>query len=120
MSPRLLCASGGSHPNCVILILLSMTVSNTTAAATGAVGQSAAERRVGMQAFSLARPTELVAVVLLLALALWMRLVNLGSYSGLFDEGIRVEQLFLMGQGYRPFRDIFAAQGPLLLDMLYP
>jgi hypothetical protein len=49
-----------------------------------------------------------------------MRLVNIGTYSGLFDEGIRVEQLFLMAQGYRPFRDIFAAQGPLLLDLLYP
>ena len=49
-----------------------------------------------------------------------MRLVNPGVYSGLFDEGIRVEQLFLMSAGYRPFRDIFAAQGPLLLDLLHP
>src|SRR4051812_11068267 len=49
-----------------------------------------------------------------------MRLVNPRVYSGLFDEGIRVEQLFLMSAGYRPFRDIFAAQGPLLLDLLHP
>src|SRR4051794_28684846 len=56
----------------------------------------------------------------LLAVAVAMRLVNLGVYSGLFDEGIRAEQLFLMSAGYRPFRDIFAAQGPLLLDMLHP
>jgi hypothetical protein len=63
---------------------------------------------------------ELAAIAVLLAFAAWMRLVNLGIYSGLFDEGIRVEQLFLMSQGYRPFRDIFAAQGPLLLDLLYP
>ena len=60
----------------------------------------------------------LLAPVLLAALA--MRLVNLGVYSGLFDEGIRTEQLFLMSAGYRPFRDIFAAQGPLLLDALHP
>jgi predicted membrane-bound mannosyltransferase len=59
-----------------------------------------------------------LAPVLLLALAL--RLINLGAYSGLFDEGIRTEQLFLMAHGYRPFKDIFAAQGPLLLDALYP
>jgi hypothetical protein len=56
----------------------------------------------------------------ILVAALAMRLVNLGVYSGLFDEGIRTEQLFLMSAGYRPFRDIFAAQGPLLLDLLHP
>ena len=56
----------------------------------------------------------------ILGLALAMRLINLSTYSGLFDEGIRVEQLFLMSAGYRPFRDIFAAQGPLLLDLLHP
>jgi hypothetical protein len=56
--------------------------------------------------------------ILLLALA--ERLINLGAYSGLFDEGIRTEQLFLMTLGYRPFRDIFAAQGPLLLDAFFP
>jgi hypothetical protein len=56
----------------------------------------------------------------LLLLALGLRLVNLAAYSGLFDEGIRTEQLFLMANGYRPFKDIFAAQGPLLLDALYP
>jgi len=56
----------------------------------------------------------------ILGLGLAMRSVNLGAYSGLFDEGIRTEQLFLMSAGYRPFRDIFAAQGPLLLDLLHP
>ena len=56
----------------------------------------------------------------LLGLAVAMRLVNLDAYSGLFDEGIRTEQLFLMSNGYRPFRDIYAAQGPLLLDLLHP
>jgi hypothetical protein len=63
---------------------------------------------------------DLALLVPLLLAALAMRLVNLGAYSGLFDEGIRAEQLFLMRQGFRPFRDIFAAQGPLLLDSLYP
>lgn len=56
----------------------------------------------------------------ILLLALGPRLVNLGAYSGLFDEGIRAEQLLLMAHGYRPFREIFAAQGPLLLDAFYP
>ena len=60
------------------------------------------------------------AAALLLAVAVAMRVVNPGVYSGLFDEGIRVEQLYLMSVGYRPFRDIFAAQGPLLLDLLHP
>lgn len=63
---------------------------------------------------------EAAGAALLLALAVAMRMVNPGVYSGLFDEGIRVEQLFLMSAGYRPFRDIFAAQGPLLLDLLHP
>jgi hypothetical protein len=63
---------------------------------------------------------EAVLLVALVAAAIGMRLVNLDQYSGLFDEGIRGEQLFLMTLGYRPFRDIFAAQGPLLLDSLYP
>lgn len=56
----------------------------------------------------------------LLIVAVAMRLVNPRVYSGLFDEGIRAEQLFLMSAGFRPFRDIFAAQGPLLLDLLHP
>lgn len=64
--------------------------------------------------------TDLVLLALVLLLALAPRLVNLHTYSGLFDEGIRTEQLFLMQQGYRPFSQIFAAQGPLLLDTLYP
>jgi hypothetical protein len=61
-----------------------------------------------------------VAAALLVVVAVAMRVVNPGVYSGLFDEGIRTEQLFLMSAGYRPFRDIFAAQGPLLLDLLHP
>src|SRR4030095_5007709 len=63
---------------------------------------------------------EVAAALCLAGLAVAMRLVNPGVYSGLVDEGIRVEQLFLMSAGYRPFRDIFAAQGPLLLDLLHP
>ncbi|MFN8522851.1 MAG: glycosyltransferase family 39 protein [Chloroflexota bacterium] len=66
------------------------------------------------------RASDILCLGVILAVATAMRLVNLGVYSGLFDEGIRGEQLFLMSAGYRPFRDIFAAQGPLLLDALYP
>ncbi|MCC6176816.1 MAG: glycosyltransferase family 39 protein [Chloroflexi bacterium] len=63
---------------------------------------------------------EAALLAALLGVAVAMRMLNLGAYSGLFDEGIRAEQLFLMSAGYRPFRDIFAAQGPLLLDLLHP
>ncbi len=63
---------------------------------------------------------EAAGAALLLVVAVAMRMINPSVYSGLFDEGIRVEQLFLMSAGYRPFRDIFAAQGPLLLDLLHP
>lgn len=66
------------------------------------------------------RVLEATAILGLLALALWLRLPNLDAYTGSFDEGIRAQQLLLMAAGYRPFRDIFASQGPLLLDLLYP
>jgi 4-amino-4-deoxy-L-arabinose transferase-like glycosyltransferase len=66
------------------------------------------------------RFVEPLALGLLVILALQLRLSNLGAYTGSFDEGIRSQQLFLMSAGYRPFRDIFSSQGPLLLDLLYP
>jgi Dolichyl-phosphate-mannose-protein mannosyltransferase len=68
----------------------------------------------------LARPAEALALGLVLAFALRLRLWNLDAYTGSFDEGIRGQQLLLMAAGYRPFRDIFSSQGPLLLDLLYP
>jgi hypothetical protein len=55
-----------------------------------------------------------------LSIALWLRLTYLDAYTGSFDEGIRSQQLLLMAAGYRPFQEIFASQGPLLLDLLYP
>src|SRR5687768_1468993 len=66
------------------------------------------------------RVLEGVALAGVLGLALWLRAPNLDAYTGSFDEGIRSQQLFLMAAGYRPFRDIFASQGPLLLDLLFP
>jgi hypothetical protein len=68
----------------------------------------------------LARPAEVVGWLLAAIAATALRLQNLGVYTGSFDEGIRSEQLLLMAAGYRPFRDIFASQGPLLLDLLFP
>src|SRR3954466_13706059 len=56
----------------------------------------------------------------LLALAIPSRVLNLDAFAGKFDEGIRGTQLMLMAAGYRPFRDIFASQGPLSLDIFYP
>jgi hypothetical protein len=80
------------------------------------------EKQPGLAAGLPIRPLwlDLLILIPILLLALAMRMVNPGVYSGLFDEGIRTEQLFLMSAGYRPFRDIFAAQGPLLLDLLHP
>jgi hypothetical protein len=66
------------------------------------------------------RLLEVVALVGAVAVALWLRVSNLDAYTGSFDEGIRTQQLLLMAAGYRPFQDIFASQGPLLLDLLYP
>ncbi|MDP8925028.1 MAG: glycosyltransferase family 39 protein, partial [Chloroflexota bacterium] len=68
----------------------------------------------------LAVPLELATLTLLLAFAARLRWLRLDTYTGSFDEGIRSQQLLLMSAGYRPFRDIFSSQGPLLLDLLYP
>lgn len=57
---------------------------------------------------------------LALGLGIWLRVQNIGIYTGSFDEGIRSQQMLLMAAGYRPFREIFASQGPLLLDLLFP
>jgi MFS family permease len=56
----------------------------------------------------------------IVAVALPMRLANIGSYSGKGDEGIRAEQLLLMAAGFRPVKEVFASQGPLSLDIFYP
>src|ERR687885_1240864 len=65
-----------------------------------------------------------LALVGLLGVALALRVVDpegpRSSFPDLFDEGIRAEQLLLMANGFRPFRDIYSAQGLLLLDLLYP
>jgi hypothetical protein len=83
------------------------------------MADSAIRTRTAAASLSLVRPAGLV-VGLALAVAVATRLENLGVYTGSFDEGVRAEQLALMAAGYRPFRDIFASQGVLLLDLLYP
>ncbi len=70
-------------------------------------------RRVGILA-------EAVAACAMLAAAVATRLANLDQFIGKFDEGIRGEQLLLMAAGFRPFKDIFASQGPLSLDIFFP
>jgi hypothetical protein len=70
-------------------------------------------RRVGVLA-------EAAAAGVILVAALPTRLANLDDFVGKFDEGIRSEQLLLMAAGFRPFRDIFASQGPLSLDAFFP
>src|SRR5687768_7013109 len=61
-----------------------------------------------------------LGLIALLAVAIPSRLLNLELFAGKFDEGIRGTQLMLMAAGYRPFREIFASQGPLSLDVFYP
>ena len=61
-----------------------------------------------------------LGLLALLALAVPSRLLNLEQFAGKFDEGIRGTQLMLMAAGYRPFREIFASQGPLSLDVFFP
>jgi hypothetical protein len=57
----------------------------------------------------------------LLGIAAWLRLWNINRPDlESFDEGHHLEQLYLMAAGFRPFSDIMAGQGPLLLDYLYP
>ncbi|MCC7105970.1 MAG: glycosyltransferase family 39 protein, partial [Chloroflexi bacterium] len=67
---------------------------------------------------------EFALLAVVVAVALFARLPDpeghRSNFPDLFDEGIRAEQLLLMEHGFRPFRDIYAAQGPLLLDLLYP
>ena len=65
-------------------------------------------------------PAEALALGAILIGSTFMRLVRLNSGSGDLDEGIRGIQLLLVSAGYRPVREIYSSQGPLLLDMLYP
>ena len=65
-------------------------------------------------------PAETLALGVILVGSAFMRLVRLSSAGGDLDEGIRGIQLLLVSAGYRPVREIFSSQGPLLLDMLHP
>src|SRR5688572_12575082 len=77
--------------------------------------------RVASQGLS-PRLGEAAAALLILLLAVATRAVNL-DYRAVFpegDEGIRGVQLMLMQAGFRPLGEIYASQGPLLLDLLFP
>jgi hypothetical protein len=67
---------------------------------------------------------EMLPLGMMLGVSLALRLNGLdgarGSFPALSEEGVRSEQLLLMANGFRPFRDIYTAQGLLLLDVLYP
>lgn len=99
--------------------MASTGTAHTSSAQTGTAQRWPAARTLDLPVVR-ARWLEAGLAALLFGIAVATRLVNLGIYSGLFDEGIRTEQLFLMSAGYRPVRDIYAAQGPLLLDLLHP
>jgi hypothetical protein len=59
-------------------------------------------------------------VVGLLMLALPDRVAFLDVAAAKSDEGIRLEQLYMMSLGYQPIRELFASQGPLSLQATYP
>lgn len=84
------------------------------------IAGSLAVRERTMPGSTRAVATEIVVGLGLLFVAVGMRAINLSGYSGDLDEGIRGIQLLLMRAGFRPFQDIVASQGPLLLDVLYP
>ncbi len=62
----------------------------------------------------------LLPTVVVLALALWLRLVGITKDTDISDEGIRGLQLRLMAAGFRPVTEIYASQGPLSLAVFYP
>ena len=56
----------------------------------------------------------------LLSLALPDRVAFIDVAAAKSDEGIRLEQLYMMSLGYQPIRELFASQGPLSLQATYP
>ncbi len=58
--------------------------------------------------------------LLVVLLALSLRLAQLDVPNDNYDEGVYLESLLLMRDGYRPFHDIVATQGPLHLYLAYP
>jgi hypothetical protein len=63
----------------------------------------------------------LLLTLAIFGLAAFLRLWKIDQLDpSHYDEGVRLEQLYLMTAGFRPFHDIFASQGPLLLDFFYP
>lgn len=63
---------------------------------------------------------EFALLPLLLLLALAMRWPGLGEPIDSYDEGVHLESLLLLAQGYEPFAEIAAAQGPLHLHSHLP
>jgi hypothetical protein len=100
------------------MVGLAIPPAEAPAGTPAAAGDVRASPGVSRRPATLA--AELLVLLGLLLVALQLRLANVEHYSGSFDEGIRMQQLLLMELGFRPFRDIFASQGPLLLDALFP
>lgn len=97
-----------------------MPLNASQASAPAVVGPQPAGA-AGLAALAgLGRWADILAPFVIVAVALPMRLANIGSYSGKGDEGIRAEQLLLMAAGFRPVKEVFASQGPLSLDIFYP
>lgn len=62
----------------------------------------------------------LIVGVLILIVAVAIRLPRLDVPTNNYDAGIYLESSLLMPDGYRPFCDIVATQGPLHLYLAYP
>jgi len=84
-----------------------------------AVADRLLPRRVGPSAGRIGR-LEALALLVVLAVAIALRLAGLGNDTDVSDEGIRGLQLRLMAAGYRPIAEIYASQGPLSLYLFYP
>jgi hypothetical protein len=76
--------------------------------------------RLRRRTFSLSNILLVAASVGILGASIAFRLPRLDIPNENYDEGVYLESLFLMHDGYLPFRDIVATQGPLHLYLAYP
>src|SRR5271154_177366 len=57
----------------------------------------------------------LLLVVMILAAPVYK---NLGQYSNFYDGGVSLQSARMVSSGFSPYRDVFAAQPPLWLELI--
>lgn len=65
--------------------------------------------------YSAAQAAGLMLVVAVLAVPAYM---NLGQYSNFYDGGVYLESARMVSYGFAPYREVFAAQPPLWLELI--